>query len=88
MRAGGNRDGTVRISRPDDGWSDDATFDDIYRSEAPALVRFLRSKLKSQSDAEDLAHEALVRYFRAAGETEIQSPQAYLRRIVWSGVQN
>jgi RNA polymerase sigma-70 factor (ECF subfamily) len=81
MRAGGNQEGSIRLPRPEEVWSDASAFDDIYRSEAPALVRFLRSKLKSQCDAEDLAHEALVRFLRAADQTQIQTPQAYLRRI-------
>jgi len=57
------------------------SFDDLYRTEAPALVRFFRRKLRSQSEAEELAQETLVRFLRVAPTTDVASPQAYLRTI-------
>lgn len=60
---------------------DDQSFRNLYLDEAPALVRFFRRKIGSQDEAEDLAHEALVRFLRVSPATRIQTPQAYLRRI-------
>lgn len=58
-----------------------AEFRDLYREEAPALVRFFRRRLRSSDEAEDLAHETLARFLRASPTTKIVTPQAYLKRI-------
>ena len=44
-------------------------------------MRFFRRRLGSYEEADDLAHETLSRYLRAAPATQIATPQAYLRRI-------
>lgn len=73
--------------RPADGEHDDRGpgyvngFDEIYRTEAPALIRFFRRRLGSAEEAADLAQEALARFLRASPATQITTPQAYLRRI-------
>lgn len=56
-------------------------FEALYRSEAPALVRYFRRRLGSYDEATDLAHEALTRFLRVSPATPITTPQAYLRRI-------
>jgi RNA polymerase sigma factor (sigma-70 family) len=63
------------------GEVDEVAFRELYRSEAPALVRFFRRKIRSQDEAEDLAQETLARFLRASPATAIQTPQAYLKRI-------
>ena len=45
------------------------------------LVRFLAKRLRSVSDARDLAHEAYVRLLRVKRKDLIRDPQAYLYRI-------
>lgn len=60
---------------------DEVAFRNLYRDEAPALVRFFRRRIRSQDEAEDLAHEALARFLRASPATQILTPQAYLKRI-------
>jgi len=77
-------DGRGRPEELDDGKSevfDDAAFRDLYREEAPALVRFFRKKLGSTDEAEDLAQEALTHFFKVSPATRIETPQAYLKRI-------
>jgi RNA polymerase sigma-70 factor (ECF subfamily) len=56
-------------------------FDAIYRSEAPALVRFFRRRLGSSDEAADMAQEALARFLRVSPMTQVTTPQAYLQRI-------
>lgn len=63
-------------------------FETIYRAEAPWLVRFFRRKLSGSSDAQDLAHETMLRFMQAAPPTEIATPQAYLRRIARNIARN
>ncbi|CAN5503268.1 sigma-70 family RNA polymerase sigma factor [soil metagenome] len=53
----------------------------MYRTEAGGLIRFLRRRLGGSDEAEDLAQEAFARFLRASPATQIQTPQAYLRRI-------
>ncbi len=45
------------------------------------LVRFIARRLRSVSDARDLAHEAYVRLLRVKRKDLIRDPQAYLYRI-------
>ena len=61
--------------------ADDEAFVRIYRDETPGLVRFFRRRLGHADEADDLAHETMVRFIRAAPSTLIAAPQAYLRRI-------
>ena len=53
----------------------------IYRTEFPWLVRFFRRRLNSAEDAQDLAHETMLRFMRVAPSRELAIPQAYLHRI-------
>lgn len=59
----------------------DPRFREIYQQETPGLLRFFRRHLASAEEATDLAQETMLRYLRAAPETAITTPQAYLRRI-------
>ena len=45
------------------------------------LVRFIARRLRSVSDARDVAHEAYVRLLRVKRKDLIRDPQAYLYRI-------
>ena len=45
------------------------------------LVRYLRSRLPSEDDAQDLAQEAYVRLLRLSDDHMIQHPETYLFRI-------
>jgi RNA polymerase sigma-70 factor (ECF subfamily) len=45
------------------------------------LVRFIARRLRSVTDARDLAHEAYVRLLRVKRKDLIRDPQAYLYRI-------
>jgi len=45
------------------------------------LVRFIARRLRSASDARDLAHEAYVRLLRVERRDLIRDPRAYLYRI-------
>ena len=45
------------------------------------MVRFFRRKTGSQEEAEDLTQEALARFLKASPASQVQTPQAYLRRI-------
>lgn len=73
-------DGTDRLNGAGNA-GDPSDFDAVYRSEVHSLMRFFRRRLGSYEEADDLAHEALSRYLRAAPATQIATPQAYLRRI-------
>jgi len=62
--------------------SDDrAEFDRLYRTEVNGLIRFFRRRLRSQDEAEDLAHDTLTQFLRASPVTQIQKPGGYLKRI-------
>jgi len=76
----GERDSGREIDDAADG-VDEMAFRELYRDEAPALVRFFRRRIRSREEAEDLAQEALARFLRASPATQIQTPQAYLKRI-------
>lgn len=80
MASLGERDDGRDAADDVDG-ADEAMFRDLYRDEAPALVRFFRRRIRSQEEAEDLAQETLARFLRASPMTQIQTPQAYLKRI-------
>lgn len=62
---------------------DDVTsrFADLYRKEKPRLMRFFMRKLGNRTDADDLAQEALARFFRTAPHAQLVTPEAYLTRI-------
>jgi RNA polymerase sigma-70 factor (ECF subfamily) len=60
---------------------DPPAFAVLYRKETPWLIRFFRRRVGNIDEAHDLAHEAIVRYLKAAPCAAISSPQAYLRRV-------
>jgi RNA polymerase sigma factor (sigma-70 family) len=53
----------------------------VYRVEAPWLIRFFSRRLRNVEDAQDLAHEAVLRFIRITPSTSISTQQNYLRRI-------
>ena len=53
----------------------------VIASQGERMERFLRSKLASPADAEDLAQEAYLRLLRVKEPQLIQDPVAYLFRI-------
>ena len=57
------------------------SLDALYRAEVPWLIRFFRREMRNTSDAQDLAHETMLRFMRSGTTEEIEAPQAYLRRI-------
>ena len=50
-------------------------------AQAPGLQRYLRSRLASEADAQDLAQEAYLRLLRVSEPQLIRDPAAYLFRI-------
>jgi RNA polymerase sigma factor (sigma-70 family) len=57
------------------------SFEAVYRAETPWLVRFFRRQLGNVDEAQDLAHEAMLRFIRITPSTDISTQQNYLRRI-------
>ncbi|SEK05530.1 RNA polymerase sigma-70 factor, ECF subfamily [Sphingobium sp. AP50] len=53
----------------------------LYRKEKPRLLRFFLRRLRNQADADEMAQEVLARYFKAASNLEVATPEAYLTRI-------
>lgn len=51
---------------------------DVYRSHHQSLLRFLKFKLKSSSEANDIAQEAYVRVLRHGLPGDIQCARAYV----------
>ncbi len=50
----------------------------LFANHAQGLVRFLRLKVKSPEDAEDIAQNAFIRIQRMAEQGELDNPKAYL----------
>lgn len=50
----------------------------LYRTHIHDLRRFLRSVVKSDDEAEDLAHEAIIKVLRTMAEAEIVRPRTLL----------
>lgn len=65
------------------------TLEDLYRREAPRLLRFFGRHLE-RHDASDLVQESFVRFAdaSAAGETPIRQPEAYLNTVALNLVRN
>lgn len=53
-------------------------FSDIY----PALHRFASAAASRDTDPDDLVQESLVRVLRTGGLARVDSPSAYLRRVI------
>jgi len=50
----------------------------LYRTHIHDLRRFLRSVVKSDDEAEDLAHEAIIKVLRTMAQAEIARPRTLL----------
>jgi RNA polymerase sigma-19 factor, ECF subfamily len=53
----------------------------LFQGQGTALVRYLTSRVRSSSDAQDIAQEAYVRLLRVDRVDLIRDPQAYLFRV-------
>lgn len=53
----------------------------VIELQGARVLRYLRSRLGSEQDAQDLAQEAYLRLLRVADEKMIRDPVAYLFRI-------
>ncbi len=53
----------------------------VIEAQASGLQRYLRSRLASEADAQDLAQEAYLRLLRVSEPQLIRDPAAYLFRI-------
>ncbi len=53
----------------------------VYRQTAPRLLRFLKSLVRSQSDAEDLLHETYARFCAVEDVTGIERPDSFLMSV-------
>lgn len=56
-------------------------FETFYRAEIPRLVQFFRRRIGDRSEAQDLAHEAMLRFVNRGSGAALVSPQAFLQRI-------
>ncbi|MCC4252557.1 sigma-70 family RNA polymerase sigma factor [Sphingobium naphthae] len=56
--------------------------EEIYRNEAPRLARYVRWRIRSRDEANDLVQEAFERLTRTFILGRVLDPRAYLRRIV------
>lgn len=65
-----------------------ARFAELYRKEKPRLLRFFLRKLGNSSEADDMAQETMARFFRAAPQVGMISPEAYLTRIATNMLQD
>ncbi|WP_374549323.1 RNA polymerase sigma factor [Sphingobium yanoikuyae] len=71
----------VQTDRPANG-QEQSNVEEIYRDEAHRLARYLRWRLRSADDANDLVQEAFERLARSFVRGRVLDPRAYLRRIV------
>jgi RNA polymerase sigma-70 factor (ECF subfamily) len=53
-------------------------FASLYRATLAPLRRYLARFVGNRSDAEDLAHDAYTRVYRAMGTEQVEKPQAFL----------
>ena len=53
----------------------------LFRSEAPGLVRFVRSRIGKEEEVYDLVQEAFVCLAAARPQVLLERPEAYLQRI-------
>ena len=71
-------------SRP----SFDTATEQLIRAMYPSLRRFAAVAGASESDPDDLVQEALLRSIRSRSLTEIEFPEAYLRRAILNVASN
>jgi RNA polymerase sigma factor (sigma-70 family) len=53
----------------------------LYLARGADLLRYLRQRVRSASDAKDLAQEAYLRFIRVTDPERLDNPEAYLFRI-------
>jgi RNA polymerase sigma-70 factor (ECF subfamily) len=70
-----------KVPNPAESAPEAAALEALYRAEAPWLIRFFARELRNITDAQDLAHETMLRFIRNGSATDLRSSQAYLRRI-------
>ncbi|WP_354289365.1 RNA polymerase sigma factor [Sphingomonas sp. UYEF23] len=58
-----------------------AAMDDLYRTQAPRLLRYFRRSTGSTQTAADLVHDAFARLAHSGRLPDILNPAAYLQRI-------
>ncbi len=56
--------------------------EEMYRSEAPRLARFLRKRLSGTDDPLDFVQDAFLRLVGSNPDAPLRNPEAYLQRIV------
>jgi RNA polymerase sigma-70 factor (ECF subfamily) len=71
-------DRSIPPARVDRTPSDRKKIDGLYRSHAGALRRFIRARIRSEADAEDVLHEVFVRICRLGELDSLRSPAAVL----------
>jgi RNA polymerase sigma factor (sigma-70 family) len=83
--------GTPASDRGDAALSDDlgGSFERLFRTEAPQLLRFLARRTGRREDAADLLQEIFLRFIRVArGRPAPHNPEAYLQTIASNLVRN
>lgn len=55
--------------------------DRLYRSEAPRLARYFRSRVRGSDEVADLVQESFVRLTASCKDTQPERPAAFLQRI-------
>lgn len=58
-----------------------AVLEEVYRTEAPGLTRYFRSRLRQSDEAADLVQEAFARLAGFMARNALPRPGAYLQRI-------
>jgi RNA polymerase sigma factor (sigma-70 family) len=53
----------------------------LFQARGADLLRYLRQRVRSASDAKDLAQEAYLRFIRITDPERLDNPEAYLFRI-------
>jgi len=56
--------------------------DNLFRAYKPALMRFAVARIKREEDAEEIVHEAFLRFQTRYNPAAIDAPEALLARIV------
>lgn len=58
------------------------SLDDVYRTQAPGLARYLRARFRGHHETEDMVQDIFARMAAGPAVTELRDPQSYLRRIL------
>lgn len=67
---------------PGDGPAKTQALDSLFRAYKPALMRFALARLRQEEDAEEIVHEAFLRFQTRYDPATIDAPEALLARIV------